>query len=360
MATPTSPDGDRRSVARRARERSPGRAISFGDAVLACHELGPRDEATGRAIIDMLGLAGEPTTPAPLNVGAARPSSPPRFGDARGPTRRSTTTPPPTVPSVRRPPATSATTVAATVTRLGRSDQPFQRPDWLDTVEPLGPLTEPTTTPDVKPLFGRVHRRGILTAATATLIEEGELDIDAIVATIAAGRPLRTLPRVLTQTTRRGAQILLDQGSGMAPFRNDQRQLVEALDHILGDEHFAVRRFVGCPSRGLLPRRPRPTPGRPLPLDPWKPPPSGTPIVVITDLGIGGPLLDDARATVREWVDFAHRTADANFTLIGLVPYEATRWPPRIARAMTLLHWSERTTASEVRHTMRDATRRLA
>ena len=356
MPTPAAPDDGHRPAARRARERSPGSPISFGDAVLACHQLAPQDDVTGRAIVAMLGLAGEPQTPAPLNVGAAKPSSPVFSPGPSPPTPRPPAARRPERPGARRAPATSTSSVSSTVTRIGRSDTPIQRPDWLDSVDPLGSLTEPTTTREAIPLFGHAHRRGILTAATATLEEAGELDIDEIVATIAAGRPLRSLPRLATHTTRRGAQILLDQGTGMTPFRNDRRQLIEALDQILGDQHFAVRGFVGCPSRGLLPRRP--PSGSPLSLDPWKPPPTGTPIVAVTDLGIGGSMFDSERATVGEWVDFARLAAAAGFALIGLVPYEAARWPPRVARTMTLLHWCERTTASEVRFAMRDAKRR--
>jgi hypothetical protein len=148
----------------------------------------------------------------------------------------------------------------------------------------------------------------------------------------------------------------------MTPYRQDQMHLVDALDDILGDDQFAIYSFVGCPTRGILP-----SPGnekanrrrRDRRSVPWKPPAPGTPLLAVTDLGIGGPLLDDDRATVAEWVSFADRVHRAGFTLIGLVPYQALRWPPPIARAMTLLHWSERTTAGAFRRAMRDATRRL-
>jgi hypothetical protein len=80
-------------------------------------------------------------------------------------------------------------------------------------------------------------------------------------------------------------------------------------------------------------------------------------VVVITDLGIGGPVLSDDRAPVTEWLAFARRVVASRHPLIAFVPYEARRWPPRLARTMTLLHWSERTTVGEVRRAIREAFR---
>ena len=311
----------------RAHARRP--LISFGDALSAAHQLKPRDTATAWSMMQMLGLAAEQTAPAPVNIGAAKPSSTDRIGAAK-PRRESSerklgaATP----KAIRRPASGSPSPLSSLVTRVSEAATTIRPPTWLDDVEDIGPLSEPTETPQTTPLFGRVHRRGILSAAMATLASEGELDVDAIVETLAAGRPLLEFARLERQTTRRGAQVLLDRSRGMAPFREDQKQLVDALDHILGDDHFKVERFVGCPSRGLLPAHStRGLVSRMLDRDQpiWRPPPPGTPIVAITDLGIGGSPLDDERATVAEWVSFAHRVRNAGFTLVGLVPYEASR-----------------------------------
>ena len=80
-------------------------------------------------------------------------------------------------------------------------------------------------------------------------------------------------------------------------------------------------------------------------VEPWQPPPRDTPIVMVTDLGIGGPVIaEDRTVNGRVAGVRAPRVGLSGCPLLALVPYEARRWPPSLARAMTLLHWSERTT----------------
>jgi hypothetical protein len=211
-------------------------------------------------------------------------------------------------------------------------------------LEDLGPPRPPD------PLFGRVQRRGILSAALATPAPEGELDVDEAVATLARLEPLRRMPRRLVPTMRRGVQLLLDIGAGMLPFLEDQRSLASALDDILSDECLEVLYFAACPSRGV-------GAGARDEWRAWRPPPAGTPVLVVTDLGIGGPRLDDDRAGVAEWLGFAHVAASEGHRLLCLVPCQATRWPAALARAMTLIHWSERTTVAPVRRAVREGRR---
>ena len=161
---------------------------------------------------------------------------------------------------------------------------------------------------------------------------------------------LEELPFALDESTRRGAQVLVDRGMGMAPYRADQKHLVEMLDDVLADDRLEILDFVGCPNRALS-NRSAPGPA------PWSPPAADVPVVVLTDLGIGGDLVDQGRASVGEWLQFAQSVRRSGHELLAFVPYEASRWPPSLAHAMTPIHWSERTTAAEVRHARRDAKR---
>ena len=79
----------------------------------------------------------------------------------------------------------------------------------------------------------------------------------------------------------------------------------------------------------------------------------------VTDLGIGGPMLDRERPRTADWLAFARCALEAGHVLVAFVPYEATRWPRRLLRVMTLVHWSERTTVGAVRRALRDARRRF-
>jgi hypothetical protein len=169
---------------------------------------------------------------------------------------------------------------------------------------------------------------------------------------LAGGQPIDAVPRQLMQTLRRGARVLIDAGPGMDPYRQDITQLVERFQAIALSDLVKVEPFLGCPSRGAD------ASGEPQPS--WSPPPPGTPVVVVTDLGIGGPIRSRDRATPSEWLAYARVVRAAGHPLIGFIPYEPRRWPPRLARTMTLLHWSERTRIGAVKRAMREASRARA
>jgi hypothetical protein len=224
----------------------------------------------------------------------------------------------------------------------------LQRPVWLAKGDALGPASMAVPPPPPPPLFGPPRGRAILTATLATTVEEGDVDIDRVVRTLSERRPLGSLPRRPVPTLRRGVQLLLDIAAGMDPFRPDQTTLRDGLDDVLSDDRLEVLSFAGCPSRGV-------GPGARHSWRPWEPPPPGTPILAVTDVGIGGDPFDEDRASVGEWLEFAHRVRGDGYVLLALVPYEARRWPAVLTRAMTLLHWSERTTIGEVRRALRRA-----
>jgi hypothetical protein len=321
--------------------------ISLGDVVRVNIALRPGDAETAETIREMLGVEHAPVAPAQPAVGEWGPSLP-------GPA--------PPVRPVRLPPKSAAgpgqgAARGRTILSLERSaagDTPAssQRPVWLDAPgDTLAPATH-AQAPLPLPLFGPPRGRSILSAALATTVEEGDVDIDRVTRTIAERRTLRALPRRPVPTLRRGVQLLLDVGAGMDPYRADQQTLRNGLDDILSDDRFEVLSFAGCPSRGA-------GTGAREDWKTWNPPPAGTPILAVTDLGIGGSPFNEDRAGPAEWLRFAQYVRAEGRVLMALVPYEARRWPAGLARAMTLLHWSERTTVGEIRRTLRRAYSRL-
>jgi len=235
---------------------------------------------------------------------------------------------------------------------VNKSNQQPSAPTWLAQVPSLETLDEQGVNTPIQPLFDRLRRRGILSSALATHVEEGDLNLQRIVDTVSVGQPLQYLPRLAVPTLRRGVQVLLDVGQGMDPFAEDQRGLVRALDDVLADDRLEVLLFSGCPGRGV--RGEAESRYRA-----WRPPPRGVPLLVVTDLGIGGPMLDPDRPATAEWLAFSYRVRKAGYDIVAFVPYEATRWPRRLLSTMKLIHWSERTTVGAVRRALRDARRRL-
>jgi len=298
----------------------------------------------------MLGLhAEEIITPASPSLGAALPSSLEQVSslpiEPREPLRWRKE-PERKDRAVPQAPVAIGQPVAYTLTQVTTGSGPSEVPAWLAKGEVLA-ADETKEAPAPLSLFPRLQRRGILSAALATYVNEGEIDLFVVIESLAALRPLTSLPRNPSRTLRRGVQLLIDRGVGMDPFLADQDGLIQQLDDILNDDRLEVLYFAECPTRGVSDRPAGPR-------RPWRAPPSRVPVLIVTDLGIGGPLLADDRASIREWLRFAQRVRTLGHRPIGLVPYEARRWPPLLARAMVLLHWSERTTARAVHRLTRE------
>ena len=241
--------------------------------------------------------------------------------------------------------------MAAQLTLTSQVGAASKIPSWaLERSVPLGPAAEGADHPPVPPLFAPLSQRGILSALVAVLVEEGEPDLQAIIAALVGSRGLRRLPRQFVATTRCGVQVLVDAGIGLDPYREDQHQLVQALDDLLADDRFDVLSFVGCPTRGVQSADSDDVRA-------WSPPPLGTPILVVSDLGLGGPPLHGDAGTVGEWRRFALRAREAGAAVVALLPYESRRWPEALTRVMTMVHWSERTTVGDVRRAVRDTRR---
>jgi hypothetical protein len=333
--------------------------VSLGDALRVCADLRPEDEEARQALRDLLGLEVEISTPSSINLGPWLPSS---SHDLMTSQRKATTekeglevatlTTASTSGATSSTPSSTRIGIRSTLTPVTKGHEQPGAPAWVTQVPPLETLNEPGVTPPIQPLFDRLRRRGILSSALATHVEEGELDLQRVVETVSAGRPLQYLPRLPVPTLRRGVQLLLDVGQGMDPFAEDQRGLVRALDDVVADDRFEVLLFEGCPARGV--RHESESRYRA-----WRPPPRGVPLLVVTDLGIGGPMLDRDRPTIAEWLAFSYRVREAGCNIVAFVPYEATRWPRRLLSTMRLIHWSERTSVGAVRRALRDARRRL-
>lgn len=101
--------------------------------------------------------------------------------------------------------------LTSSVTMVRQGSGGFHPAAWM--AEP-GAVLE-TTTPHTRAapapqLFPSMTRRAILSAALATPVPEGELDLDRIIDVLSDGRPIEALPRLPAPTLRRGAPVLID------------------------------------------------------------------------------------------------------------------------------------------------------
>ena len=247
--------------------------------------------------------------------------------------------------------------------RAGTGELPTDEPlETLETLEPIAvetgggvegwrsakPLESVTArhlqgVHDHEPLLPPGQAGSILAAAVETRDLNGPVDIDRLVETVARARPVQRLPRLPLSSLVRGVQLLVDTGVGMEPFARDQQELASELRRVIGRSRVTELHFRNTPTRGAGSG----------PVWTWAsyyvPPAPGTPVLVLTDLGIGGPRASPQRSQAWEWRALAERLARRGSSLIAFVPYPPSRFPAGLARSMTIVPWDRTTTISTVR-----------
>lgn len=82
---------------------------------------------------------------------------------------------------------------------------------------------------------------------------------------------------------------------------------------------------------------------------PYVPPLPGTPVILLSDLGIARPLGASDRASVDEWAAFASRVRAAGCPLIALLPYAPRRWPQKLRLHVVMIEWDPGVAVSKLR-----------
>ena len=197
--------------------------------------------------------------------------------------------------------------------------------------------------------LGHVHRRpyqsllaprsttAILQYLLSRMTDDGPVDVASAVAAIAEGRTLRTIPRLGQRTLRFGAQILVDVGETMQPFRRDQAHLIAAVRAVVGHGATDVQFFADAPHRG--------TGGEAR----WtwrtyRPPARGSRVLILSDFGIGGDRLTLGRGRAEEWDALFDSLRRRACEPVALVPYPPARWPSSIRAVCPILTWDRHVT----------------
>lgn len=193
-----------------------------------------------------------------------------------------------------------------------------------------------------EPLFVDRWTKAILGAAVATVEVRGEFDAARAVDTLAQGKPVTAVRRRVRTTTRRGAQVLLDMGAGMVPFADDRERLAAELTRVIGVNAIHVLRFEGTPMDMV-------ETGADGTRRTYVPPPVGTPVVLVTDLGLGRPPHEIRRPSTLGWRAFCTTVQSAGCPLLALVPYPPDRVPPALRDDLGVVQWDRSTTVRGVR-----------
>jgi hypothetical protein len=187
---------------------------------------------------------------------------------------------PPPAPPPEPPPVEERRTLPSTLTAL--TTAPPRVPRWLEESEQL-PLPDPARAvplyaKPIEPLFSPLLTRAILSRLASAPAAVGEVHPARLVEIVASGRPLTVLPRRSVRTLAKGLELLIDDSRGLEPFSNDVAALIDDLGLAVGRDRLSVRLFHDCPSDGLI----NPETAAVVP---YVPPPPGTPVLVVTDLG---------------------------------------------------------------------------
>ncbi|GLF97922.1 hypothetical protein [Streptomyces yaizuensis] len=188
-----------------------------------------------------------------------------------------------------------------------------------------------TTALPHEPPWNRDWARGVTVAAVSTPVESREFDERALLRSVARQNALVSVPRRARLTARRGVQLLLDHGPGMAPFQDDRDWLRELVASVAGRDRVEVLRFRGTPARGVVR-------DDPLTREPYRPPQPGTPVVLFSDLGrLRPPFTGRTAARPGEWERFTDSVTHSGCPVVCLTPYPDTDYPAALRRTVALV-----------------------
>lgn len=301
--------------------RRPRPAAALGDLARAVRLLAPSPEGL-LEIARALGLE-----PAP--AGGRRSDGGPRPGDGmpEGGARIKETPPP--RPATVEPLAGDA---PFEVHALFSSTAPASWPEEVNAAKPLFfPPVTPPPPPAPEPLVPVRLLRGFLQEAVGQVVS-GEVDVDELLDLVARGRFRGTLPRRRSRGFRMGVELLVDDGTAMQPFRYDVAHISGVLRKIAGPALVREWSFEGSPRDGLTAPQGTLAP-------PW-PPPAGTTVLALTDLGIARPR-GLPRCPPDHWIALAKQLARSGCRLVALVPYGPRRWPASLLPWMEIVHWHD-------------------
>jgi hypothetical protein len=196
-------------------------------------------------------------------------------------------------------------------------------------------------------LFAERLAPSLLAAMVATDAGDGPENLEMLVHLLASRQFPLELPRRQRPSLLRGAQLLVDVGRSMTPFRHDTAVLADVVFGTVGRTNVRRMVFADSPLRGMG------TGARWTWTSGYVAPDVGTPVLVVTDLGIGGPADHHARSRAHEWITLAERLRRRGSPLVALVPYPPHRWPDALVGQLAIVTWDRRTTLSDVRSARR-------
>jgi hypothetical protein len=242
-----------------------------------------------------------------------------------------------------RPPNIRSENVADLSMEIIEEDSPIILKKLPNPIQYQSEENEPL--PKYFPLLSPIWTRGIVVEILSTEINEGLPDMRELIELISHCKPITQIPYQSSSTIRRGAQVLIDAGPGSAPYMRDQTFLLEQIENIVGSDGVDTWDFIGTPIKYAVSYS-----------DPncsnYRLPPSGTPIIMLTDLGIAAPQFNPEVTTHSEWIEFAHFVRAERCPLLAFVPFNPNRWPNALKNHIAMIQWDYKTSILTIRKFM--------
>lgn len=311
----------------------------LGDLVRAAHKLEVSTDEEWARLAALLGLGGAATTAPP--VGDRRVPQPPPAADEE-PVDDEDATAEPGNPAADPAGPGAAPSGEGEVRLLTPVDRTAPRAfGWTVDALPAPRDAGRAEPPPHMSLFAPRSTAALLRTALARIAMEGELDFERAAEQIAQARPLAEIPRRPLPTLRHGVQILADVSVSMEPFARDVEDVIARVRAVVGAAGTQVLRFADVPSRGA-------GTGSRGSWQPYRPPRPGTQVLILSDLGAGGPLFNPWRATGAEWEATVGAIRRGGCEAIAFVPLPERLWSRSRRPLLPVIAWDRGTTVSKV------------
>ncbi len=204
-----------------------------------------------------------------------------------------------------------------------RTERPLRRTD-----PPKKPERKPVDL-SFLPLSSNASLLTRLRAASPTQAISGEIDVDRIVEEWGRGQFLAAMPRSSRKSWGRSVQVFVDRSRRLIPYWEDQTLACLAIRDIYPPDGFSsVVLPEGCfePSTMKIGRQ----------VVDYQPPPPGSAVVALSDLGA---LAPSGSGLVSLWAERGRRLRDLDVKPLAVVPCRRAACPKELSRYWTILPW---------------------
>lgn len=203
------------------------------------------------------------------------------------------------------------------------------------------------------PLLTPGQDRHVLYAALAQPRPTPRLDLKRAIERLARLQPLVPVPFAIRLSLVPGSQLLLDIGAGMELFGADQADVTATAERVLGRSNVHVQQFRQVPTRAAGSGS-----GPVWTWQPYSPPPPRTPVLFVTDLGLGAPLGDAVPAAPFEWAALFDALSHRDIVPVILIPYRAFRVPRELRQRAVIVSWERDARPRRIRNLVQTKSRR--